>query len=349
MVSVTWLVFTTVGCEFLGPRAVRAGRTEYNAAAKTTDVEQLLLNIVRLRFNDKPYFLEISSISATTEGTAAIGGNQDIGVEGGLRYLERPTIIYQPLTGESFVRQLLTPIDLKTLLLLRDAGWEMDNILRVFADSINGIPNAPTAADSSPEGVPDFEEFLAVVEAFDQLEDIGAFVFAARQQKEEQEMVIRFRPKAAEAYEFTEEFAELLNLELSPDSVYTVRIGLQQETRTEIVIRTRPLLSAMFYLGQSIDIPAEIVEAGGINISLDERGQLFDWRRLFDGLIHIRSADSRPPDAYAAVPYGPYWFYIDNADADSKETLTLVSTVLTLKAGGVPSEAPLLTLPVTGG
>lgn len=51
------LLTSLLGCEYIGPRAVQAGRTDYNAAIKATDVEQLLLNIVRLRFSDKPYFL----------------------------------------------------------------------------------------------------------------------------------------------------------------------------------------------------------------------------------------------------------------------------------------------------
>jgi hypothetical protein len=126
---------------------LRGGRTEYNEAIKTTDVDQLLLNIVRMRFNDRPYFLEIASISSTAELSASVGGRASSGyidqntIEGGLTYLERPNIIYQPLIGEKFVRRLLEPADLHTLLLLRSAGWEIDDILRVFANRINGVPS----------------------------------------------------------------------------------------------------------------------------------------------------------------------------------------------------------------
>ena len=88
-------------CEYIGPKAVKAGRTDYNSAIKTTDVEQLLLNIVRLRFSDKPYFLEIASISATTEASAAIGRTEVESIQGGISYLEKPNILYLPLTGEA--------------------------------------------------------------------------------------------------------------------------------------------------------------------------------------------------------------------------------------------------------
>ena len=35
------------------------------------------------------------------------------------------------------------------------------------------------------------------------------------------------------------------------------------------------------------------------------------------------------------MEYADYWFYIDAKDFDSKETMTMLSIVLTLKAGGI--------------
>jgi hypothetical protein len=125
-------------CEALGPKSIRAGRTDYNSVINKTDVEQLLLNIVRMHASDRPYFLEIASITSTSELEAGIGaegtfdGGHTYTGSGTLKYSQRPTIIYQPLTGDKFVRQLLEPIDLNTILLLRrsfkrsgtdSAGW----------------------------------------------------------------------------------------------------------------------------------------------------------------------------------------------------------------------------------
>ncbi len=41
------------GCS-LGPRTVDNGRLQFNEAVKTTSEQQLLLNIVRLRYTDSP-------------------------------------------------------------------------------------------------------------------------------------------------------------------------------------------------------------------------------------------------------------------------------------------------------
>ena len=341
------LLLCLSGCELIGPKAVRAGRTDYNAAIKTTDIEQLLLNIVRLRFSDRPYFLEVASISATTEASAAFGRTEVKSAQGGISYIERPNILYLPLTGEQFVRQLLEPVDLETLVLLRNAGWEIDDILRVFAGRINAIPNAPTGSGSTPEGAPEYREFLEVVEAFDELEDNASLILAVSDASAD-ELALSVLPHGRQMAEFRQ-LTDLLDLDPEADP-YRVIQGVFTRAHSEIALTTRPIMSAMFYLGQGIEIPDEVRSSGVVNTGLadDEQGEPFDWSVVLDELFRVYSSREKPANAYAAVQYDDYWYYIDNADVDSKETLTMLSIVLTLKAGGVGSSGPVLTLPVGG-
>jgi hypothetical protein len=51
------------GCSTLGPRLLKGERGSYNLALQYTNDEQLLLNVVRLRYRDTPVFLEIGSLS----------------------------------------------------------------------------------------------------------------------------------------------------------------------------------------------------------------------------------------------------------------------------------------------
>ena len=46
--------------------------------------------------------------------------------------------------------------------------------------------------------------------------------------------------------------------------------------------------------------------------------------------------------------YRGYWFYIDNADLESKTTFGLLVQLFNLETAGVPTNAPLLTLPAGG-
>ena len=59
----------TTGCYSLGPRGIEASRIEFNRAIQRTDAEQLLLNIVRQRYNDPVMFLEVASISSALART----------------------------------------------------------------------------------------------------------------------------------------------------------------------------------------------------------------------------------------------------------------------------------------
>ena len=60
------LAHLVTGCSF-GPKAVYKTRLAYNEAIKVTSEEQLLLNIVRLRYSDNPSSIAVSNIAAQFE------------------------------------------------------------------------------------------------------------------------------------------------------------------------------------------------------------------------------------------------------------------------------------------
>src|SRR5712691_2340339 len=55
------------GCPTFGPHALEQTRLQYNEVVKRTKEEQLLLNIVRLRYTDTPSSLAVSVIAAQFE------------------------------------------------------------------------------------------------------------------------------------------------------------------------------------------------------------------------------------------------------------------------------------------
>ena len=55
------------GCAAFGPSALETSRLQYNEVVKKTTEEQLLLNIVRLRYTDTPSSLAVSVIAAQFE------------------------------------------------------------------------------------------------------------------------------------------------------------------------------------------------------------------------------------------------------------------------------------------
>src|SRR5690349_11714056 len=99
------------GCSF-GPRTLPGDRIRYNEAIKTSTEEQLLLNIVRLRYTDTPSSLAVSSLAEQYELTKNLGltpfftsaaAGQALGgyrstvlPQAGIGTADRPTLTYAP-------------------------------------------------------------------------------------------------------------------------------------------------------------------------------------------------------------------------------------------------------------
>src|SRR5262245_35809717 len=134
------LTAALAGCAWLGPEIIRSGRPAYNDAILTTNDEQLLQNVVRLRFGDSVGFLTVASVTAnvsfTTSATAQLGlgpaanyaGNL-VPFAGTVTSEQNPTISYTPVSGESLVRQFAAevPLDLAILMInfahSQEAAW----------------------------------------------------------------------------------------------------------------------------------------------------------------------------------------------------------------------------------
>jgi hypothetical protein len=76
-----------------------------------------------------------------------------------------------------------------------------------------------------------------------------------------------------------EKFVQILKLDPQPDT-FKISIGLTTGGDDEIIGEIRPIMSAMFYLGQSIELPEEIIKQNRIHIAHDETGKPFDWQKV---------------------------------------------------------------------
>src|SRR5579862_3871870 len=102
------------GC--LGPAAMSFTRTRYNEAYRATNDEQILLNIVRLRYADSPIFIDLPNITSQFELSGR--GNYNYGLDGagpGMSNLgfgelfvrDAPTLSYHPRSGQEIAKALL--------------------------------------------------------------------------------------------------------------------------------------------------------------------------------------------------------------------------------------------------
>jgi len=188
----------TLGCS-IGPRALETNRLRYNEAVKRTTEEQLLLNIVRLRYTDTPSSLSVTSIAAQHELVKSLklvpfftsGGDANpIGFTSLLPQIElntadRPTIALTPQDDQDFTKRLFTPIPLDGIVYLSKTTWPITTVFRLWLENINWVSNAETASGPTPKTPPVYAEFLSGMEALERMQDrrIAAFFTEERDEK----------------------------------------------------------------------------------------------------------------------------------------------------------------------
>ena len=148
------------GC--LGPKAVRYTRLRYNEVVRDTNDEQLLINIVRLRYADSPVFIDLPNITSQFEiagrGNYLGGyGNQTPGRSslgfGDLSLRDTPTLSYHPREGREIAKALLTPVS-ADLFIVVNGGANLEQLLLFSINDINDVSNAYRATTLLPK-VPD--------------------------------------------------------------------------------------------------------------------------------------------------------------------------------------------------
>ena len=61
--------------------------------------------------------------------------------------------------------------------------------------------------------------------------------------------------------------------------------------------------------------------------------------------VRIHSGKERPAEAYAAVRYRGYWFWIEQGDWRTKRALTAIMFFFTIAEAGGSEQLPLITIP----
>ncbi len=154
-----------------GPDQVRSSQVAYNEAVRRGGDEQLLLNLVRLRYRDAPLFLRAGSVVAqfSFESSAELSRTESdlkadsTGLSFSARMSEKPTVAFTPLQDDEFVQRMLKPMDLGVIALLQRSGWSLARVLRLTVQQINGIDNAARASGPTPGTEPRWRIFDGLV------------------------------------------------------------------------------------------------------------------------------------------------------------------------------------------
>lgn len=172
------------GCS-LGPTALRSDRANYNIAVQRSANEQILLNLVRLKYREPTSFLEIGSISASFNYSVDVAGGgtfprsgANVGnVSGSGRYAENPTITYSPLQGEQFAKRLMAELDMKTFILMERAGWNISRLMRMCVEQFGDLRNDPSLPPAAGETESGYSRFVRMTDLLARLKKDGVLRF----------------------------------------------------------------------------------------------------------------------------------------------------------------------------
>ncbi len=337
------------GCNSVGPAGLESGRVNYNEAIVRTNDEQLLLNLIRLRYRDTPFFLSVQNV--TSRYTLNYNGNvripdpmnariQDISGTGTLTlggaFTESPTVVYRPVSGEQFILELLSPIPPANIALLAQSGWSIERIFLLCVQALNDLFNAPSASGPTPSAAPQFEEFGDFAELLRILQQSRAIEIATT---ETGDAVLRFFPND----ELTEE-SRLAKSLLGMDETSNELITSQIRQFEGAWMRTRSPIGVMQFISQSVEVPEQHYLEGIVTRTFDDDGSQFDWNQVTGRVVSILSQKERPSDAFLAVPYRGWWFYIPDSDLNSKSTFSLLSMLIAMQSGRIQNTGVINTI-----
>lgn len=343
------LVMGVSSCTHLGPVALPPDRLEFNRSLSNSDEQQNLLNIVRLRYTDSPYFLSVNSVvsqftfdsnastSVANSTLPALLGSGNVG----FGYTEAPTITYTPLQGEDFINRLLTPVDLSVLYMLFRSGWTVHHVSRIMIQRFGDVENASLASRAISGRIPVYKPFLDLVAAFRHLQDDDNVWINKDNVNGEFAIKVGIKNYALLNAKDRAIFAKY---DVTADSPTLWLISGTPSAKNQVYIETRTVLGILNYLSKGVDVPAYDVVNKQVRMTWYPDGTLFDWHNVTKDMIHIRTSTSKPSNAYCAVAYRGSWFYISQDDFGSKESIHLLEIIMGIYQGNIKANLPVFTV-----
>ena len=338
------LLVGLAGCGSLGPRTLDRDQINYGNSIGDNWKNQMLANLVKMRFVDMPVFVDVGQIVAgyTLEtqvngslgfGTSLIGGDSQALGAGG-RYTDRPTITYMPKTGEGYLRSLLEPINPAHLLALIAAGYNPELLFTWAVESINGVRNFSGVSGAHlPD--PRYYEFVDLMVAMQQSGSVG---FEVKEDPETGQSVVFFfgdQTMSEDEGSKRQRIRELLGLD--PDqNEFTVRYSPFALQGNVLSMQTRSVIQVLNAMARFVDVPA------------DKAGRAAPGYLLPQGIerpFRVSTSTERPQDPFASFFYHGDWYWIDHEELESKRAFTLMLFLTTLTNRATTENAPVLTIP----
>ncbi|MFA6118725.1 MAG: hypothetical protein WCT85_06200 [Parachlamydiales bacterium] len=330
------------------------GRTAYNMEMQKTNAEEMLLNLVRLRYSDSPVFLEVSSVTSTFTFKNSIAANVNIPgfnqtnpmqLGGETLWQTQPTIQYIPLEGQEFNNKLMEPLSVHIIQKLIYSGWDIDRIFLLTLHSFNEFQNFPAREIcNEKKRMSNFENFFYLSNLMRKLQKDGQLQIGIREIKENDcyKKILQFAFPTN--HELAKEIAAILNCKEPVNGKYVINIDEGFDEKGNVGILPRSLLSCMYYLSNNVLVPEDDVRQKTVKDCRTDKSE--KTKKRYKELLIIKNCNTLPKNYYIAVKYRNSWFYISDNDINSKKTFMLLLELFNIQSGKRENTGPILTLPI---
>lgn len=349
-------ILALTGCtQSFGPKALDATYPAYSEALTRVFNEQMLLNMVRMRYRDEPCFLNVNTIdsSHTLETSAelmsafkdTLPANQfteaTFTPKVGVKETSTPKIIYSPVQGEESVKKFYRPIHSPVIYHMLMSGWKADRIFNICVERANNIVNVPSASGPTPDYAPEYKNFKHFSELLRRLQKHD-IILIGKTPKEFGTEGVCFMPNDEMSADINE-VKKILGLD--PDlNKFKLKYNFLDLSDRRITLRLRSLMGVMFYLSHQIEIPKVHREKGLATITKNADGSDFDWNLVTGEYFHVKCSKTKPRNVFLTVHYRGHWYYIDDNDHTSKATMMFVNALFTLQASNMKNNEPIITI-----
>jgi hypothetical protein len=153
-------------------------------------------------------------------------------------------------------------------------------------------------------------------------------------------VIIRAKDISEQALADSLKLRQLLGLSSDATEFKLVSGSLAANDR-ELAVKTRSLMHILGIMAAQVEVPEEDVARGRAAPGIvDDRQGVTPVR-----LARIFSSQQKPAQAYVAVKYRNYWFWIEDEDLKTKRAFASTMMLFTLMDAGEKQATPALTIP----
>ncbi len=368
-------------------QAIRTDFTHYNETIQYNQSQQLLLNLVRMKYRETPLFLKSGDLFASYNFDANLGlsvskspGFLSRDASLGTSFSTSPSISYTPLEGETFIGQLLTPVEQATFVLLLQSGWPVDLLTHMMVERI-GDERINTDDEDKADQYAAFRTLVTRLKQAQRRGTLGPYFRDVVVENKEttrqcseiplddgsgdsitscetsslsslntvKEAYLRLAPAARSDSNQAGARGDLLAHAGAFDLLLSLNMKIADSSMAVALpeelplnqFQFRSLHDILFFLGKNTQVPAE--QQGWVSSALD------CGDASTSPYLTIRCSKLPPGQALVTVRHHNHYFYIPqeyrSGNDHSKDTFALLMQLFQIQGGDIQTASPLRIYP----